>query len=239
MTGVVLRPNESQDQLLRRFRKKVAQSGILSTVRRKRWFVSKSELRRIQRKKAIRIINQVSELVASIENSGHDVSNAKRALDVAMSNLRKNDFAKALSHARRADSLARASRDGGGRPAVAHPVEAEEAEAEKADTEEELRKRNKAYAIVEQVTDFILSIDRPGPEMTQARRLLELARAQLKAENFSKAYSYAKKADGVARSLREREKAGEQERPAVSKCPDCGQQTEAGWKVCPRCRREL
>lgn len=54
MTSVVLRPNESQEQLLRRFRKRVAQSGILSTVRRKRWFVSKSELRRIQRKKAIR-----------------------------------------------------------------------------------------------------------------------------------------------------------------------------------------
>jgi len=54
MTTVVLRPNESQDQLLKRFRKKVAKSGILSTVRRKRWFVSKSELRRIQRKKAIR-----------------------------------------------------------------------------------------------------------------------------------------------------------------------------------------
>jgi small subunit ribosomal protein S21 len=51
---VVLRPNESQDMLLKRFRKKVAKSGILSTVRRKRWFVSKSELRRIQRKKAIR-----------------------------------------------------------------------------------------------------------------------------------------------------------------------------------------
>jgi small subunit ribosomal protein S21 len=54
MTKVVLRPNESQEQLLKRFRKKVAKSGILSTVRRKRWFVSKSELRRIQRKKAIR-----------------------------------------------------------------------------------------------------------------------------------------------------------------------------------------
>lgn len=54
MAKVVLRPNESQDQLLKRFRKKVAKSGILSTVRRKRWFVSKSELRRIQRKKAIR-----------------------------------------------------------------------------------------------------------------------------------------------------------------------------------------
>ena len=54
MATVVLRPNESQDQLLKRFRKKVAKSGILSTVQRKRWFVSKSELRRIQRKKAIR-----------------------------------------------------------------------------------------------------------------------------------------------------------------------------------------
>ena len=54
MTSVILRPNESQEQLLKRFRKKVAKSGLLSTVRRKRWFVSKSELRRIQRKKAIR-----------------------------------------------------------------------------------------------------------------------------------------------------------------------------------------
>lgn len=65
MTGVVLRPNESQDQLLRRFRKKVVQSGILSTVRRKRWFVSKSELRRIQRKKAIRRLKRRQRKVAA------------------------------------------------------------------------------------------------------------------------------------------------------------------------------
>ncbi len=58
MATVNLRPNESQDQLLKRFRKKVAKSGILSTVRRKRWFVSKSELRRIQKKKAIRRIKR-------------------------------------------------------------------------------------------------------------------------------------------------------------------------------------
>ncbi len=58
LTTVNLRPNESQDQLLKRFRKKVAKSGILSTVRRKRWFVSKSELRRIQKKKAIRRIKR-------------------------------------------------------------------------------------------------------------------------------------------------------------------------------------
>ena len=54
MTAVNLRQNESQDSLLKRFRKKVAKSGVLSTVRRKRWFVSKSELRRIQKKKASR-----------------------------------------------------------------------------------------------------------------------------------------------------------------------------------------
>ena len=53
-TTVTLRPGESQDQLLRRFRKKVAKSGVLSPVRRKRWFVSESELRRIQKKKAAR-----------------------------------------------------------------------------------------------------------------------------------------------------------------------------------------
>ena len=49
-----LRPNESQEQLLRRFRKQVVKSGVLSTIRRKRWFISKSELRRIEKKKAIR-----------------------------------------------------------------------------------------------------------------------------------------------------------------------------------------
>ncbi|MEJ2013145.1 MAG: 30S ribosomal protein S21 [Anaerolineales bacterium] len=65
MPTVVLRPNESQEQLLKRFRKKVAKSGILSTVRRKRWFVSKSELRRIQRKKAIRRLKRRQRKIAS------------------------------------------------------------------------------------------------------------------------------------------------------------------------------
>ena len=54
MASVSLKPNESQDSLLRRFRKKVTNSGVLSTVRRKRWHISKSELRRIEKKKAIR-----------------------------------------------------------------------------------------------------------------------------------------------------------------------------------------
>jgi len=51
---VTLRPNESQDSILKRFRKKIVKTGILSTVRRKRWFVSKSELRRVEKKKAAR-----------------------------------------------------------------------------------------------------------------------------------------------------------------------------------------
>ena len=51
---VELRSNESQEQLLRRFNKAVIKSKVLADVRRKRWFVSKSELERIEKKKAIR-----------------------------------------------------------------------------------------------------------------------------------------------------------------------------------------
>jgi len=58
VTAVMLRNNESQDQLLKRFRKKVVKSGVLSTVRRKRWYVSKSEQRRMEKKKAIRRIKR-------------------------------------------------------------------------------------------------------------------------------------------------------------------------------------
>ena len=54
MTKVVMRSGESPEGLLKRFRKEVTQDGILSTVRKKRFFVSKSEQRRIARRKAIR-----------------------------------------------------------------------------------------------------------------------------------------------------------------------------------------
>ena len=54
MVSVKLRPGVSQEQLLKRFRKKVTKSRILSDVRRKRWHVSKSEEKRISRRKAIR-----------------------------------------------------------------------------------------------------------------------------------------------------------------------------------------
>ena len=58
LAAVNLRNGESQDSLLKRFRKKVVKSGVLSTVRRKRWFVSKSEQRRMEKKKAIRRIKR-------------------------------------------------------------------------------------------------------------------------------------------------------------------------------------
>ena len=51
---VRLRPGESQEMLLKRFRKEVATARILSTYRKKRWYVSKSELDRKAKQKAIR-----------------------------------------------------------------------------------------------------------------------------------------------------------------------------------------
>jgi len=54
LTRVELRPGESQESLLRRFRKQVTRSRILSDVKKKRFFVSKSEQRRRARLKAIR-----------------------------------------------------------------------------------------------------------------------------------------------------------------------------------------
>jgi small subunit ribosomal protein S21 len=58
LASVNLRSGESQDSLLKRFRKKIVKSGILSTIRNKRWFISKSEQRRMAKKKAIRRIKR-------------------------------------------------------------------------------------------------------------------------------------------------------------------------------------
>jgi small subunit ribosomal protein S21 len=51
---VELRSGESQESLLRRFRKEVTKARILSDVKKKRFFVPKSEKRRRARLKAIR-----------------------------------------------------------------------------------------------------------------------------------------------------------------------------------------
>jgi ribosomal protein S21 len=52
--SVSLRAGESQEALLKRWRKEVTKAGILKAVRKKRWFVSTSEQRRIAKAKAIR-----------------------------------------------------------------------------------------------------------------------------------------------------------------------------------------
>lgn len=54
MATVTLKEGESQDNLLKRFRKQVMKERILSDARRKRWYISPSEMRRIQKQRAIR-----------------------------------------------------------------------------------------------------------------------------------------------------------------------------------------
>lgn len=54
MATVELRPDESQEQLLKRFRKKVMRERVLSDVKKKRFFLSNSEKRRIALRKAKR-----------------------------------------------------------------------------------------------------------------------------------------------------------------------------------------
>ena len=54
MTRVTSRSGESPESLLRRFRKKVTRDRILSDAKKKRYFVSKSEQRRISLRKARR-----------------------------------------------------------------------------------------------------------------------------------------------------------------------------------------
>ena len=57
---VKLNPGESQESLLRRFRKEVMKTRILPEVRRKRWFTPPSEVRRLQKQKAIRKARQAA-----------------------------------------------------------------------------------------------------------------------------------------------------------------------------------
>ena len=58
MPTVFSRSNESADNLLKRFRKEVTKSGVLSDARKKRWHISKSEQRRIEKRKAIRRVRR-------------------------------------------------------------------------------------------------------------------------------------------------------------------------------------
>ena len=58
MITVYLRKGEEPANLLKRFKKAVASSGILSIARSKRWFTGKAETRRLEKKKAIRRIER-------------------------------------------------------------------------------------------------------------------------------------------------------------------------------------
>lgn len=68
MAKVKLRNDESQDKLLRRFRKAVIRSGVMSEVRKRRWFISKSEQRRMDKKKAIRRIKKRARINNRYDN---------------------------------------------------------------------------------------------------------------------------------------------------------------------------
>jgi len=58
MVTVERRQNEDDRQLVRRFKSRVARSGVLRAARQKRWFVSDSEKRRLALKKAERRENR-------------------------------------------------------------------------------------------------------------------------------------------------------------------------------------
>jgi len=51
---VELRPGESQEMLLKRWRQAVMKEKILSEVRKRRWYMSKGEKERVAKAKAIR-----------------------------------------------------------------------------------------------------------------------------------------------------------------------------------------
>ncbi len=54
MTFVKRRPGESTDQLIKRFRKRVTKDRIKSELKKRRYFITKGEEDRIQRRKAAR-----------------------------------------------------------------------------------------------------------------------------------------------------------------------------------------
>ena len=97
MVTVERRSGESDAQLLKRFRKAVAKSGRLSAVRRKRWYTSKSELRRLKKKKAIRRARR--PLFSSLSSCAMEPTEPKTiaATTADISEIRLNLFIKPSS----------------------------------------------------------------------------------------------------------------------------------------------
>lgn len=65
---VKLRDNESVDNLLRRFKKKVEQAGILKEVKRREYYLSPSQKRREKHKKALKRLRKLEKRMAAHEN---------------------------------------------------------------------------------------------------------------------------------------------------------------------------
>lgn len=63
--SVTLRAGESHEALVKRWRKQVSKAGILKAARKKRWFVSRSQKRRMAKNKAIRKAKRRKERRAS------------------------------------------------------------------------------------------------------------------------------------------------------------------------------
>jgi len=64
LATVTLRSGESYEDLLRRFRKQVTEDKILSVYRQKRWYVSKSELKRKAKRRGLRKMRQQQRRMA-------------------------------------------------------------------------------------------------------------------------------------------------------------------------------
>ena len=58
---VKLKPGESQDSLYKRYKQAMSKSGVLNLVKNRRWFVSRSEQRRLDKKRAIRRAKRLEE----------------------------------------------------------------------------------------------------------------------------------------------------------------------------------
>ncbi|MFP4344598.1 MAG: 30S ribosomal protein S21 [Anaerolineales bacterium] len=58
MTYVTSRSGESTDSLLRRFRKKVTRDRIMTEVKKRRYYITKGEKKRIEERKGIRKARQ-------------------------------------------------------------------------------------------------------------------------------------------------------------------------------------
>lgn len=64
LATVTVRSGESYEDLLRRFRKQVTDDKILSVYRQKRWYVSKSELKRKAKRRGLRKMRQQQRRMA-------------------------------------------------------------------------------------------------------------------------------------------------------------------------------